>query len=138
MEFVGSALLGGMLIGLAAGLAMIGLGRIAGVSGITAAVVIERQAGWQRWFLFGLLGTALLISLLPLSVRYVSNTPWWLLIVAGLLVGMGTRLGNGCTSGHGICGLARFSPRSLMAVLTFMAAGVLVATLLRPFLLNLL
>jgi uncharacterized membrane protein YedE/YeeE len=122
------ALAGGLLIGSAAGLLLILSGRIAGVSGMTAAAVriADRGPPWLQavGFILGLQGGALVvaIALEAPAIRISSSVP--LLIGAGLLVGFGTRLGNGCTSGHGVCGLARLSPRSLAATGTFMAAGI--------------
>ena len=121
-----SALLGGALIGLAATLLLAGIGRIAGISGIVNAVIEQRDdRDWRLAFLAGLIGGAALWFAFGIGVaapRVGFQLPW--LIAAGLLVGFGTRLGSGCTSGHGICGLARFSRRSLAAVLAFMGAGV--------------
>jgi len=128
-----SPLLGGMLIGLASGLFMLSLGRIAGISGI----VSELLGCWpERWrqnlaFLAGLPAGLLLwriISGHPVEIT-LPHSPA-LLIVGGLLVGFGARLGSGCTSGHGVCGLARLSPRSMAAVALFMAVAMLTATLL--------
>jgi uncharacterized protein len=118
---------GGLLIGTAAALFLLITGRIAGVSGLVAAATGIAESGPPWWhaamFVGGLpLGAWLIASLVrPLEVTVTSSAP--LLIGAGLLVGIGTRLGNGCTSGHGVCGIARLSPRSLVATGTFMAAG---------------
>lgn len=119
---------GGLLIGTAAGLLMILSGRVAGVSGIAARALGITDGGpdWLQTisFVLGLMAGALMISFsagAP-NVTVTSSPP--LLIIGGLLVGFGTRLGNGCTSGHGVCGLARLSPRSLAATATFMAAGL--------------
>nr|WP_255554805.1 YeeE/YedE thiosulfate transporter family protein [Sphingomicrobium sp. B8] len=120
-------MLGGLLIGLAAALMLLGAGRIAGVSGIAARASGLADSGMGRGsalaFLVGLPLGALLISLL------VDKTPpslfdWPFLVVAGLIVGFGTRLGSGCTSGHGVCGMSRLSARSIVATITFMAAGI--------------
>lgn len=128
-----TALLGGGMIGLAATLLMLSLGRIAGISGILAGALSGRGAErhWRLAFLMGLLapGAAIAILQQPVEISFVAGTP--LLIAGGLLVGFGTRLGSGCTSGHGVCGLARLSPRSLVAVLTFMTAGFLTVGILR-------
>ena len=128
-----SALAGGMLIGLAAALLILFNGRIAGISGIVGGLLRPRQGdlGWRIAFLGGLIGTPLLWQLwlaLP-AVRIDAGTP--ALVVAGLLVGVGVRYGAGCTSGHGVCGLSRWSPRSLAATCVFMAAGFLTVYLLR-------
>ncbi|QNP39785.1 YeeE/YedE family protein [Lysobacter solisilvae (ex Woo and Kim 2020)] len=121
-----SALLGGALIGLAATLLYALLGRIAGISGIVNAAVEQRgERGWRVAFLLGLVIAATAwLAYTGAPPRTGFGSGW--LIAAGLLVGFGTRLGNGCTSGHGICGLARLSKRSLVAVLVFM--GVAFAT----------
>lgn len=128
-----SPLLGGMLIGLAAGLFMLSLGRIAGISGI----VSELLGRWpERWaqnlaFLTGLpAGLLLWQAISGHRVEITLPHSPALLIIGGLLVGFGVKLGSGCTSGHGICGLARLSPRSLAAVALFMSVAMLTATLL--------
>ncbi|MED5614871.1 YeeE/YedE family protein [Janthinobacterium sp. P210005] len=128
-----ASLAGGMLIGLAAALLILFNGRIAGISGILGGLLRPRRGdlAWRIAFLAGLIGTPLLYSLwqaLP-PVQIDAGTP--ALIVAGLLVGMGVRYGAGCTSGHGVCGLSRLSPRSLAATIAFMAAGFLTVYLLR-------
>jgi len=128
-----TALAGGMLIGLAAALLILFNGRIAGISGILGGLLRPRRGdlGWRIAFLAGLVATPLLYRLwqaLP-AVRIDAGTP--ALIVAGLLVGVGVRYGAGCTSGHGVCGLSRLSPRSLAATCAFMAAGFLTVYLLR-------
>lgn len=126
---------GGLLIGSAAGLLLILSGRIAGVSGMaaTAVRIADRGPPWLQAanFVLGLLaGTSLVVAALGRpSVTISSSMP--VLIVAGLLVGFGTRLGNGCTSGHGVCGLARLSPRSLAATGTFMTAGFVTVYVVR-------
>lgn len=121
------ALLGGVLIGLSAATLLLFNGRIAGISGIVNGLSQGSRAGdwaWRAAFLVGLMGAG------ALSLRMAGNatpspaTPT-LLLVAGLLVGFGTSLGNGCTSGHGVCGLGRLSKRSLAAVLTFMASAII-------------
>lgn len=128
-----ASLAGGMLIGLAAAMLILFNGRIAGISGIVGGLLRPRRGdlGWRIAFLAGLIGTPLLWQLwqaLP-PVRIEADTP--ALIVAGLLVGVGVRYGAGCTSGHGVCGLSRLSPRSLAATCAFMAAGFLTVYLLR-------
>ena len=122
------AIAGGLLIGSAAGLLLLLSGRIAGVSGMAAAAlrIADRGPPWIQasGFVLGLPAGALLVGLAlgrP-EITITSSLP--LLVVGGLLVGFGTRLGNGCTSGHGVCGLARLSPRSIAATGAFMAAGV--------------
>ncbi|HXV24872.1 MAG TPA: YeeE/YedE thiosulfate transporter family protein [Alphaproteobacteria bacterium] len=122
-----SALVGGIIIGGSAILLMVLLGRIAGISGIVGGLLPPPagEAGWRLAFLFGLVAGPVLWGLVggfvP-PVEVTSAIP--VLIAGGLLVGFGTSLGSGCTSGHGVCGLARLSPRSLVATLTFMAVAV--------------
>lgn len=120
------ALLGGVLIGLAATALLLFNGRIAGISGIVNGLVGQDagERGWRIAFLLGLAGAGMLVmKLTGQASASPATTP--VLLLAGLLVGFGTRLGSGCTSGHGVCGLARLSLRSLVAVLVFMAAAVL-------------
>jgi uncharacterized protein len=119
---------GGVLIGLASWLLLAALGRIAGVSGITATVLVPAPTDgkdgrmWRVLFLLGLvIGGAVATALMPVPVQPLR--PTWLLVAAGLLVGFGTILGSGCTSGHGVCGLGRRSVRSLAATVVFMAVG---------------
>ena len=130
-----TALLGGLLIGASASLAWSGAGQIAGVSGIVAGFLRGPFAGsFRRWFLTGLLLTSLLWGVLagaPAAAMSVAERPLAWLIVAGLLVGFGTQLGSGCTSGHGVCGLSRLSLRSLVATVTFMVTAGLVVLLTR-------
>lgn len=129
-----SALVGGVMIGLAATLLLAGSGRVAGISGILGGA-LERPRGdtaWRWLFLGGLLaGAALHQWLEPAAVEPRSGFPAWALIVAGGLVGVGTRVGNGCTSGHGVCGLARLSPRSAVATVVFVAVAMAVVWLVR-------
>jgi len=120
---------GGLLIGMAAALLLLLTGRIAGVSGLVATFVRIADAGpaWRpaAAFVLGLPLGAALVALLagPPDILVTSSVP--LLIGAGLLVGFGTRLGNGCTSGHGVCGIGRLSPRSIAATLTFIAMAAI-------------
>lgn len=130
-----SALIGGFLIGAAAALLWLALGRIAGISGILGqamrgAAGLERL--WRLLFLAGLpMGAWLAVELGWAKLPSAPPPNLWLALAGGLLVGFGTRLGSGCTSGHGICGLARLSPRSLAATLVFMAAGMASVFVLR-------
>lgn len=126
-----TALLGGALIGLAATVLYAGIGRIAGISGILNTAIEQREGrSWRIAFLAGLiLAAGAWFAWSDVTPR--SGFPLIALIIAGLLVGFGTRLGNGCTSGHGICGLARLSKRSLVAVVVFMASGMATTYLLR-------
>ncbi|HSG90189.1 MAG TPA: YeeE/YedE family protein [Pseudomonadales bacterium] len=126
-----SALIGGGLIGLSATWLMLSVGRIAGISGVLGHV-LRGQAGWQLWFLGGLvLGAGLWLWGTPLAFVPRTGFPPPVLIAAGLLVGIGTRMGSGCTSGHGVCGLARLSSRSIAATLTFLTAGVVTVFVVR-------
>ncbi|TXN08374.1 YeeE/YedE family protein [Methylobacterium sp. WL8] len=134
MSFVLTPLAGGALIGASAALLLLANGRIAGISGIAGRLLgrWDGDAAWRIAFLVGLL-------LGPMLYRGVAgqwpavriDAPWPMLILGGLLVGYGTRLGSGCTSGHGVCGLARLSPRSLAAVATFMAFAMATVFLVR-------
>ena len=129
-----SALAGGALIGLAATLLLWLNGRIAGISGIAWNAVSQRGAerGWRLAFLAGLVaGAGLWFAFAPTVAAAREGFPLPLLLAGALLVGIGTRLGSGCTSGHGICGLARWSPRSLAAVLVFMAVAMTTTTAVR-------
>lgn len=128
-----SALAGGALIGLAAALFVLLNGRIAGISGILGGLLrpVRGDIAWRLAFLAGLIGAPLVYGLFaPLPQPHIEAGTGWL-IAAGLLVGVGTRYGAGCTSGHGVCGLSRLSPRSLVATLAFMAAGFVTVYLLR-------
>ena len=126
-----SALLGGTLIGIAAVVLMAFNGRIAGISGIFGGL-FGSDWNWRLSFIVGLLaGPYAVKSLAGWEPHVVISASVPELIVAGLLVGLGTRLGSGCTSGHGVCGLARLSPRSLVATLTFMAVAAAVVFLVR-------
>ena len=133
-----SSLAGGLVIGLATLLLVLGTGRIAGIAGIVGGALQALLQGQGlrnnavRWlFLAGLVAAPWVWRLFaPLPVTRV-DVGWLAVIAAGLLVGIGVRMGNGCTSGHGVCGLSRRSPRSLANVLAFMGAGVVTVTLLR-------
>lgn len=129
-------LIGGALIGTSAGLMMLLHGRVAGISGIVGLLATGRtgaeESHWRALFVGGLLLGGLLMSLLsPASFEITLDRSWGALALAGLLVGFGTRLGSGCTSGHGVCGIARFSPRSLVATGSFMVAGMVVVALVQ-------
>lgn len=128
----GSALLGGALIGLATALLMLGSGRVAGISGILGGLLARpmSDAAWRMAFLVGLIGAPALFSVASGGVAPITlDASTGLLIGGGLLVGIGTRLGGGCTSGHGVCGSARLSPRSMVATGVFLAVGLLIASL---------
>jgi len=126
-----SALAGGALIGLASVWLLAANGRIAGVSGILHGIFSPPESEWRAWFLSGLLlaGLAWQAAGLPVPLREGFPLGW--AATAGLLVGFGTRMGGGCTSGHGVCGLGRLSSRSLVAVIVFMGAGVVSAYVMR-------
>lgn len=129
-----SALLGGSLLGLSACLLMLCLGRIAGISGIVAGLFAPAHddRSWRLAFVLGVIAGCFAVRLAGASARPIEITAGIPeLVLAGFLVGFGTRLGNGCTSGHGVCGLARLSPRSLAATLTFMAAGAFTVFVMR-------
>ncbi len=133
-----SALIGGLLIGASAALFLIFNGRIAGISGLLGGLLQPSRSdfGWRLAFLAGLLLAPLLYAAGGGLPHVEIDTSAGLLIVAGLLVGFGTRLGAGCTSGHGVCGIGRGSPRSIAATLVFMATAivtVLVTRLLTDF-----
>lgn len=141
-----AATIGGALIGLSAALLLLAKGRIAGISGIVGGVLFPQKGdtAWRVVFIGGLILGGFIYQLLSgtnLSstlfqgveqIQSVTTTP--LLILAGLLVGVGTTIGTGCTSGHGICGLARRSPRSLAATLSFMASGFVTVFIVRQLL----
>lgn len=127
-----ASLAGGMLIGAAAWLLIVFCGRIAGISGIIGGLLSSRTSdkGWRLAFVAGLVGSPWLYRLAAPLPEITVTTPWWGLIIAGLLVGTGTRYASGCTSGHGVCGLSRLSRRSLAATVTFMAVAFLTVWLL--------
>jgi uncharacterized membrane protein YedE/YeeE len=128
-----SSLAGGALIGLAASLLLVAAGRIAGISGITGGLLFPARGDvcWRALFIIGLLVAGAVAALV--APESIGSSPHALpvLAAAGLLVGVGTRLGNGCTSGHGVCGISRLSPRSVAATVVFMAAGMMTVLLTR-------
>lgn len=128
-----SSLAGGVLIGLSAALLILGSGRVAGISGIVGGLLKPGgpDTTWRLAFLGGLLAAPLLWRLFAALPEAQPVTGGGLLVVAGLLVGIGTRYGSGCTSGHGVCGLSRLSPRSLVATLAFMGAGFVTVYVVR-------
>lgn len=127
------ALLGGAVIGGGAAALLILSGRIAGVSGIVGGALVPRsgELGWRLMFLAGLIGGGALGGLVAPQAYGAPHGSTLLLVVAGLLVGYGTRLGSGCTSGHGICGVSRMSRRSITATALFVAAGMVATMVLR-------
>ena len=128
-----TSLAGGVLIGLAAAMLVLLNGRIAGISGIVGGLVAARRGdtAWRVAFVLGLFAAPLLMLLYATAPRIDAGAGT--LVVAGLLVGRCTSYGSGCTSGHGVCGLSRLSPRSLVATAAFMAAGVATVYLARHF-----
>lgn len=127
-----SAAIGGTLIGLSAVLLMAFTGRVAGVSGIVAGLLNPQTSdrAWRAAFVGGLVAAPIAVTLLGYAVPAPQLPGSYIAIVAGgLLVGFGSRLGSGCTSGHGICGIARLSPRSIVATLVFMTAAIVVVAL---------
>ncbi len=130
------AFIGGALIGLSAALLLWAKGRVAGISGIAGGIIYPEKGDmdWRIVFVIGLIIGGFIYQAIGLGagvqhIEAVVDTPW--LIVAGLLVGIGTTIGTGCTSGHGICGLARRSPRSLVATLTFMISAIVTVFIIR-------
>ena len=128
-----ASLSGGALIGAAAGLLILGAGRILGASGIFAGASEARglDGVWRLWLIAGVLAAPSLAHVFWNASPPVFSTSAPLLVLSGLLVGFGARLGSGCTSGHGVCGLARLSPRSLAATVIFMGAGFATAFIVR-------
>ncbi len=126
-------LIGGLLIGVAAVALLYFLGRIAGIVGVVwGAVSAQPDNAWRWLFIIGLLLGPVLYHLLT-GTPYppASTLPWWQAVAGGLLVGFGGKLGNGCTSGHGVCGIGRLSPRSLAATITFMTTGIITVYVVR-------
>jgi uncharacterized membrane protein YedE/YeeE len=121
----GASLLGGTLIGVAAGILVLGAGRVMGAAGILGGALNPRpgDVAWRLWLIGGLLLAPPVLSLVSMIRAPMIEASWPVLIAAGLLVGFGTRLGSGCTSGHGICGVSRLSARSFAATAAFMASG---------------
>ncbi|MBC7467018.1 MAG: YeeE/YedE family protein [Bdellovibrio sp.] len=123
------ALVGGALIGLAVSVMLLFNGRVTGISGIFYGAVVkpvQNDKTWRWYFIFGLLiGGLILQFFYPTAFSLGLKEESWTVVVAGLLVGFGTVLGNGCTSGHGVCGISRLSIRSILATVTFIVAGIL-------------
>lgn len=128
------ALTGGLVIGFAAALLLLFNGRVAGIAGIARRLFNFQslEKSWKLAFVLGLLaGGFLFRAIMPETFALAPEIPTWRLIVSGLLVGFGSALGNGCTSGHGICGISRFSKRSIVATLSFMTTGFITVFVLR-------
>ena len=128
-----TALAGGVLLGLASALFVLLNGRILGISGIVGGLLRPRAGdmGWRLAFVLGMLVAPGLYWLVVGPTQPRIDATWEMVVMAGLLVGVGTRYGSGCTSGHGVCGLSRMSPRSLVATLAFMGAGFVTVFLIR-------
>jgi uncharacterized protein len=128
-----ASMAGGLLIGIAVALLLLLNGRVAGISGIAGGLLrpVAGEAAWRVAFLAGLIAAPLIYQLFTALPVATIDADLPTLIAAGLLVGMGTRYGSGCTSGHGVCGVSRLSPRSLAATATFMAAGFAVVFIAR-------
>lgn len=128
-----SALIGGMFIGLAAAMFALLNGRIAGISGVLGGLFkpTRGDVAWRVAFIGGLVGAPVLYAMFSVVPAVQIDAEYGALLAAGLLVGVGTRYGSGCTSGHGVCGLSRLSPRSLVATATFMGAGFVTVFVLR-------
>ncbi|MDO6707560.1 YeeE/YedE family protein [Photobacterium sp. 1_MG-2023] len=128
-----SALMGGFILGGAALMLLVLNGRIAGISGIVSGAMqpSDPNAPWRWMFLLGLVLGPLLAAPFGLQLPEQINAGWPLILIGGFLVGLGTRLGSGCTSGHGICGIGRLSPRSIVATLIFMVVAIMVVFIVR-------
>lgn len=122
-----NALSGGVLIGISVSLMLLWNGRVTGISGIINGILTPSKGDilWRVMFIFGLiLGGVLMGQIIPHTFENTISTSTWTAVVAGLMVGFGTILGSGCTSGHGVCGISRMSPRSLVATIVFISSGV--------------
>jgi uncharacterized membrane protein YedE/YeeE len=128
-----ASLAGGILLGLASAFFILVNGRILGISGIVGGLLRPKRgdAGWRISFVLGMLAAPALYMLVAGPVPATIDAGWGTLVLAGLMVGVGTRYGSGCTSGHGVCGLSRLSPRSLVATLSFMGAGFAIVFVVR-------
>ena len=128
-----ASLAGGILLGLASAIFILVNGRILGISGIVGGLFRPKagDVGWRLSFLLGLLVAPLLYTLVAGPIAPRIDAGWVTVLIAGVLVGVGTRYGSGCTSGHGVCGLSRLSPRSLVATLAFMGAGFVTVFVMR-------
>ena len=126
------ALVGGALIATSLAIMLIATGRIAGLSGIFAGLLAGRRGdwAWRAWFITGMLIVGVAFELArPETFDRGARIPLWLVAVSGVIVGVGTRVSNGCTSGHGLCGMSRLSKRSIVATMVFFATGVATATI---------
>ena len=128
------ALIGGGIIGLASSSLLLFAGRVFGVSGILGGLAFPAKgdALWRVGIILGLMTAGFILMITkPDAMAIVPNGPWWRYSLAGIMVGFGTQLGGGCTSGHGVCGISRFSVRSIVATVTFIAGGMLVVAVMR-------
>lgn len=128
----GHALIGGVLIGLGLAVMLVGTGQIAGLSGIVGGIIrpASRDRTWRLSFLVGAIGVgAIFAATTPGTFDHLAPHSLPVIAVSGVLVGVGTRLSNGCTSGHGLCGISRLSRRSILATMTFMVAAMVTATI---------
>jgi uncharacterized protein len=126
------AFIGGVLIAASLALMLIATGRIAGLSGMFAGFLHGTRGdwSWRAWFIAGMFLVGALFRIAePTTFDYSARVPLWLVAISGVLVGVGVRAGNGCTSGHGLCGMSRFSKRSVIATMTFFVIGVATATI---------
>jgi len=130
-----NSLFGGMLIGAAASILILFNGKIAGISGILGGLLRPKKndSAWRVMFLLGLVISPIIYSMLHPLPTITVNANITTIVIAGILVGIGTRYGSGCTSGHGVCGIARLSPRSIVATISFILAGAVTVFLLRLF-----
>ncbi|MBC7715138.1 MAG: YeeE/YedE family protein [Rhizobacter sp.] len=130
------ALAGGMIIGLSVSIMLLFNGRVTGISGIVNGLLSPKKddSTWRITFVLGLFSGGLLLRIIrPQAFNFALTTPLWTTVAAGLLVGVGTIMGSGCTSGHGVCGISRLSPRSIIATITFIFAGIISVYLFRKF-----
>ena len=127
------AAIGGIIIGIAAIALLLSIGKIAGISGIFAQTALQkpRAISWQMTFIIGLILAPLIAQPLGYGLPTTIDLSWPQIVIGGLLVGFGSRYGSGCTSGHGICGIGRFSKRSIVATITFMATAVITVFITR-------
>lgn len=129
------ALFGGMLIGCSALILLLAIGKIAGVSGAFSALIKQQawfKLGWQHYFIAGIaLGSGIYALVIGIDFEARQGFSLPLLVISGILVGFGTKMANGCTSGHGICGIARLSPRSIIATVTFMLSAIVTVLLVK-------
>ena len=128
-----SAIIGGLLIALSLAVMLITTGRIVGLSGMFAGFLrgVPGDWSWRLYFLIGMFAVGAIFRVTePQTFDYAARVPLWLVAIAGVLVGVGVRASNGCTSGHGLCGMSRFSKRSIVATMTFFGVAVITATVI--------